>query len=107
VGIEGEVFQADEFAYLGTGRSALQIELASARALLLGGEPFAEPVLMWWNFVGFSKAAIAEAQRQWEHGDARFGKVGDGRAERLMPPPCRGGLTSESVSVSKRPGPGR
>ena len=88
VGIEGEVFQADEFAYLGTGRSALQIELAAgARALLLGGEPFAEPVLMWWNFVGFSKAAIAEAQRQWEHGDARFGEVGDGRAERLMPPP--------------------
>ena len=88
VGVEGEVFQADEFAYLGTGRDSLQLELgAGARVLLLGGEPFAEPVLMWWNFVGFSKAAIAEAQGQWEHGDARFGKVSDGRAERLMPPP--------------------
>lgn len=86
--IAGESFLADEFAYLGQGRSELSIALsAGAKMLLLGGQPFAQPVLMWWNFVGFSKAAIAAAQGQWEQGDPRFGPVGDGLAPRLMPPP--------------------
>lgn len=86
--IEGETFQTDQFAYLGQGREALSLTLAQgSRVLLLGGEAFVQPVLMWWNFVGFSKAAIAEAQGQWESGDPRFGTVADGRSPRLMPPP--------------------
>lgn len=88
VTIDDETFPADDFAYLGTGRERLRLNLsAGSKALLLGGLPFVEPVLMWWNFVGYSKAAIAEAQRQWERGDPRFGPVGDGRAPRLAPPP--------------------
>lgn len=86
--IDGESFRADEFAYLGQGRHELNIALsAGTKVLLLGGQPFEQPVLMWWNFVGFTKATIAEAQRQWEQGDSRFGSVGDGRAPRLIPPP--------------------
>ena len=68
--LEGEViiaeerFRTDEFAYLGRGQDLLGLKLASgSRVLLLGGRPFEQPVLMWWNFVGFTKAAIAEAQR--------------------------------------------
>ena len=92
--VEGESFRADEFAYLGRGRSELNIALGiGAKVLLLGGQPFEQPVLMWWNFVGFTKAAIAEAQRQWEQGDPRFGPVGDERAPRLMPPPLPWRLT--------------
>lgn len=88
VGIGEECFRADEFAYLGRGRDALRLNLgAGAQVLLLGGQPFEQPVLMWWNFVGFSKAAIAAAQGQWNSGDPRFGPVGDGRAPRLVPPP--------------------
>ena len=86
--INGEKFQADEFAYLGCGREQLSLQLgAGTQALLLGGEPFAEPVQMWWNFVASNKAAITEAQAQWESGDARFGTVGDGSARRLVAPP--------------------
>ncbi|UXY16041.1 hypothetical protein N8I74_03190 [Chitiniphilus purpureus] len=86
--LDGDIVKADEFAYLAPGRAQLQLALrAGDRALLLGGRPFAQPVLMWWNFVGFSKAALAKAQRQWEQGDPRFGPVGDGGAARLMPPP--------------------
>ena len=88
VAIGDERFRADEFAYLGRGRNRLRLNLATgAKALLLGGRPFDQPVLMWWNFVGFTKAAIAEAQRQWESGDPRFGPVGDGSTPRLAPPP--------------------
>lgn len=88
VGIGNERFPADEFAYLGPGRSSLRLDLAArSKVLLLGGVPFAQPVVMWWNFVGSTRAGIAEAQRQWENGDARFGPVGDGSAPRLSPPP--------------------
>lgn len=88
VRLDDENFLADEFAYLGNGRDKLRLELApDSKILLLGGEPFAEPVLMWWNFVGFDKATIAMAERQWASGDARFGPVGDGRAPRLPAPP--------------------
>jgi hypothetical protein len=81
-------FPADEFAYIGRGRDSLRFDMApGSRFLLLGGEPFAEPVLMWWNFVAFDKATIAAAQQAWESGDARFGPVGDGSAPRLVPPP--------------------
>lgn len=86
--LDGETFLADEFAYLGRNRNQLHLELAPAsKVLLLGGEPFAKPVLMWWNFVGFDKATIATAQRQWESGDARFGMIGNGRGLRLQAPP--------------------
>ena len=86
--IDGDTIRTDELAYLGRGRRDLNLALpAGARALLLGGEPFEQPVLVWWNFVGFDKADIAQAQAAWEERDARFGTVGDGRARRLVAPP--------------------
>ena len=86
--VDGAPVKADQFAYLGRGRRQLELTLAAgSQALFLGGEPFAQPVLMWWNFVGYTKAEIAEAQRQWEQEDARFPQVADGQAMRLTAPP--------------------
>jgi quercetin 2,3-dioxygenase len=45
------------------------------RAILLGGEPFEEPIVMWWNFVGRSRAEIDAAYASWSAQDDRFGKV--------------------------------
>lgn len=87
-GIEGESFGADELAYLGRGRESLTLSLAAgARAILIGGEPLEDEILMWWNFVGHSKAEIAEAQADWEAGSERFGEIPAWPGERLMPPP--------------------
>jgi redox-sensitive bicupin YhaK (pirin superfamily) len=86
--IEGERFVADEFAWLGSGRDRIALQLAAAsRLLLLGGEPFAEPVQMWWNFVGHSRQAIIDAQREWESGSPRFGPVAGDGGRRLVAPP--------------------
>lgn len=40
---------------------------AGSRLLLIGGEPFGEDVLMWWNFVGRSHQEIADARADWEN----------------------------------------
>ena len=43
-----------------------------ARLFLLGGEPFDEPLVMWWNFVGRSHDEIVAARDDWMAG-RRFG----------------------------------
>jgi redox-sensitive bicupin YhaK (pirin superfamily) len=61
--------------YFGTGRSAVAIETANgARVLWIGGPPFGERILMWWNFVARTPEEIARARADWEAG-ARFGQV--------------------------------
>jgi redox-sensitive bicupin YhaK (pirin superfamily) len=45
------------------------------RALLVGGVPFDEPVLMWWNFVARTRAEITAAHHDWSTRAARFGQV--------------------------------
>ncbi|MBP5998656.1 MAG: pirin family protein [Azonexus sp.] len=86
--IGGERFVRDELADLGRGREVVELEMApDSRLLLLGGEPFAAEILMWWNFVGFSKDGIARAQRDWESGSPRFGAVAGHDGPRLVAPP--------------------
>jgi hypothetical protein len=49
-----------------------------ARVLLLGGEPFAERIVMWWNFVARDHDEIVEARADWAEfaGEGgRFGRV--------------------------------
>jgi redox-sensitive bicupin YhaK (pirin superfamily) len=62
--------------YLGTDRDHLDLELtADARVLLLGGLPFEEEIVMWWNFVARTHEEIELARGQWNAGDPRFGEV--------------------------------
>ncbi|MDV6318355.1 pirin family protein [Chromohalobacter sp. HP20-39] len=86
--IERDHFTANEMAYLGSGLDEITLALESGtRVLLLGGEPLHEDIFIWWNFVGHSKAEIAEAQKEWEFGSDRFGDVPEFDGERIMPPP--------------------
>ncbi|WP_354670143.1 pirin-like C-terminal cupin domain-containing protein [Streptomyces sp. S.PNR 29] len=47
----------------------------AARATLLGGGPFPEPVLMSWHFVARTRAEIDAAHASWTAQDDRFGRV--------------------------------
>lgn len=72
--------------YLGLGRSVLTLDApAPARLFLLGGEPFTEPLVMWWNFVGRSHEEIVEATADWTAG-RRFGRVRGCAADPLPAP---------------------
>ncbi len=61
-----------------------------ARIMLLGGEPFDEGIVMWWNFIGRSHEDIARLREEWnEAPEDRFGKVAGyrGTTARLKAPP--------------------
>jgi redox-sensitive bicupin YhaK (pirin superfamily) len=60
-----------------------------ARLFLIGGEPFEEELVMWWNFVGRSHEDIAEARAAWADGERseRFGTV-HGYAGAPLPAPA-------------------
>ncbi|WP_264925957.1 pirin family protein [Streptomyces sp. A012304] len=47
---------------------------APARAVLLGGPPFEEEIVMWWNFVCRSHEEVVQAREDWASG-TRFGVV--------------------------------
>ncbi|MFZ1410065.1 MAG: pirin family protein [Micropruina sp.] len=59
-----------------------------ARLMLLGGEPFDEGIVMWWNFIGRSHDDIVRLRAEWEADDDRFGVVQGYRgALRRLPAP--------------------
>jgi hypothetical protein len=73
--------------YLGRGREELALAGGPARLFLLGGEPFDEPLVMWWNFVGRSHDEVAAARADWQAATDRFGTVTGYAGERLPAPP--------------------
>ena len=72
--------------YLGTRRSRVEFSSRSGgRLLLIGGPPFPEAILMWWNFVARTADEIAEARADWE-ARRRFGDVKAYTGARLSAP---------------------
>jgi redox-sensitive bicupin YhaK (pirin superfamily) len=93
VAIGGQRLAPGVLGYLGTGRDECQLEADEpARALLLGGLPFTEPLLMWWNFVARTEEEVSVARREWAAGSDRFGSVSSSsrRIEASVPPWERG-----------------
>ncbi len=78
----------DSLLYLDTGlRSVRLASREGARLFLLGGEPLAEELVMWWNFVGRSHEEIEQAWHAWEAGSERFGKIAGHGDVRIPAPP--------------------
>ncbi len=82
--VAGTPVPAAYLAYVAPGADVLELTAGSrpVRAVLIGGEPFGERLLMWWNFVGRTHEEVALARTQWQaslagdpDGVARFGTV--------------------------------
>jgi len=75
--------------YIGPGCAAVELRCAAAaRLLLLGGEPWAQPPLLWWNFVGREPAEMQVWAQDWAREDGgRFGVVAGYEGPRLAVPP--------------------
>ncbi|WP_433254199.1 pirin family protein [Streptosporangium sp. CA-135522] len=73
VEVGGARLDRGELLYLGSGRRDLRVS-GQGRFLLLGGEPFEEEIVMWWNFIGRSHDEITAFREEWHSGEA-FGTV--------------------------------
>ena len=67
VSVDGIPVEKDALAYLPTGASRRTLVAAEdSRVLLLGGPPFGEQIVMWWNFVGRTHEEIVAYRDAWQ-----------------------------------------
>jgi redox-sensitive bicupin YhaK (pirin superfamily) len=86
----GAPLARDTLHFLAAGAEELVLEAAgAARVLLIGGAPFGETVLMWWNFVGRTAEELAAAREDWQ-ARRRFGEVRRYAGPRLEAPAFTG-----------------
>jgi len=103
--VEGQRLEVSEIGYVGGGRRELTLapQHGPARMFLLGGAPFEEQLVMWWNFIGRSHEEIEEFRRSWNggpgepdgavdqrpatNGGGQFGVVRGYAGDRLPAPP--------------------
>ncbi len=63
----GEPVPRDNLGYVAPGPDRLTVAAGAepVRAVLVGGEPFDEDIIMWWNFVGRTNEDIERAREDW------------------------------------------
>ena len=65
-----------QLGYLGVDHDEVPIDAEEpTRLMLLGGAPFPEPLLMWWNYVARTREEIIAAHDDWTARAVRFGTV--------------------------------
>jgi redox-sensitive bicupin YhaK (pirin superfamily) len=88
--VAGETLTPGTLLYLGGAREHLDIRCsAAARLMLVGGAPFGEDILLWWNFVARQAQEIEQATRDWNAGQ-RFGAVRGSPSAALIAPDVSG-----------------
>lgn len=93
----GETVGRDEMVYLGGDRNGLELAAPDDATgptvlLLLGGEPFAEELVLWWNFLGRDHDEVLRHREDWNgEGESwsspRFGEVLGFDGPRMLAPP--------------------
>ena len=80
--VAGHETKPAELAYVPVSRDRIELTALAepVRVLVLGGPPFGEAIVMWWNFVGRSHEEIVGFRAEWQAqidgdrlNDGRFG----------------------------------
>lgn len=88
VNANGSAVQSGQLHYIPIGRNSLSLtSLEGAKIILLGGEPFAEKIVMWWNFIARSHDEIVQMRQDWESESPRFSSFTDRIGGRIPAPP--------------------
>ena len=67
VEVDGEQLAAHGLGYVAPGTTSIRLTTSEpTRLLVLGGEPFDEKIVMWWNFIGRSHEDVVEQRAQWQ-----------------------------------------
>ena len=96
VSVSDAALAVGDLAFVPCGAAELELHNPSpdpARLILLGGEPFGEDIVMWWNLVGRSHEEIEQFRAEWEartgaaEDPGRFGTVPGWNPEDALPAP--------------------
>jgi redox-sensitive bicupin YhaK (pirin superfamily) len=88
VTVDRDTIGPGQLLYLGAGRDELAMGAQeTSEALLLGGTPFGEELLMWWNFVARTRDEVDTAYDDWAGPSGRFGPVATSLARIETSPP--------------------
>ena len=76
ISVAGAEVARSELGYVAPGPDRLVLHaVEQARLVLLGGPPFGEQIMMWWNFVGRTHEEIVAFRREWQEQIAQDGAV--------------------------------
>jgi redox-sensitive bicupin YhaK (pirin superfamily) len=82
--VDGDDVPVSHLAYREPGSSVMRLVAGptGARVILIGGLPFGESIIMWWNFIGRTHDEIVRFREEWQtdvvagvRDDGRFGVV--------------------------------
>jgi quercetin 2,3-dioxygenase len=68
VSVNDEPLPLNHVAFVEVGHDSIRLEAGAdgARMLLVGGAPFGEQIVMWWNFIGRSHDEIVAFRDEWQ-----------------------------------------
>jgi redox-sensitive bicupin YhaK (pirin superfamily) len=65
--VNDEPLAAHELGFLEPGQDSLELTATeSTRLLVLGGPPFGEQMVMWWNYIGREHEEVVAYRAEWE-----------------------------------------
>ncbi len=70
---DGEVSPLHAISFFERGKGEVTLAndgVEDAIVIMLGGEPFEEPIVMWWNFIERSHDEIVDAREKWNNRDS-------------------------------------
>jgi len=91
--LDGKPVAAHELGFLDPGAESIELTTAEeTRLLLLGGPPFGEKIVMWWNYIGREHEEVVAYRAEWERlletgSSDRFELPEDDPLEALHSPP--------------------
>jgi quercetin 2,3-dioxygenase len=84
--VAGTAIAPGQLAHLPVGLGSVRLTAPEERRfLIIGGAPFGERLVMWWNFVARTSAEVEQARTEWTEG--RFGTVTGYDGDPLPAPP--------------------
>lgn len=91
----GRVLEPGNLLYLPPGELWIELDATpGTRLMLLGGEPFGEPLIMGWNWVVRTNQELVQAHEAWARGEGHGDLSVFGDRPRIAAPPLRGPLVA-------------
>ncbi len=85
--INGHKVGFGELVYIPVGQNTWTLtSQGEIHFLLLGGKPFGEKILMWWNFIGRNHEEIVAARELWNSNDQSIPDFDDEIRQRIPAP---------------------